>query len=32
MCSSLRQVPEFEEVHALEHTPHPIEYQMYYSS
>ena len=23
---------KWEEVYALEHTPHPIEYQMYYSS
>ncbi len=22
---------KMEEVHAFEHTPHPIEYQMYYS-
>jgi glutamine synthetase len=23
--------PKWEEVYAFEHTPHPIEYQMYYS-
>ena len=23
--------PEFEEIYKLEHTPHPIEFEMYYS-